>query len=56
MGFETETVCDDSKVKFICPFCKPETKAKLNQLVEKGVLRRVKSNKNKVEYFAFVPT
>ena len=45
----------DNKVKFICPFCTPETKAKLAQLEERGLLSKIKSNKIRDGYFAYMP-
>ena len=54
VGFENDAVCDDSKVKFICPFCKADTKTEYNKLVDRGLYRKVKSKLNK-EYYIFMP-
>lgn len=57
VGFDTETVCDNPKVKFICPFCKADTKNEYNKLVEKGLYRKVNSRLNQFvgKYFAILP-
>lgn len=46
---------DDNQVKFVCPFCKPEVKHKLDAAVEKNKYIKIRSTKHKSEYFAYVP-
>lgn len=46
---------DDKQVKFVCPFCKPDVKHRLEAQVEKGQYIKIRSTKHKSEYFAYVP-
>ena len=45
----------DDKVKFICPFCKEPTRARVAQLAERGFYNRVESMKESKKYFAYTP-
>ena len=45
----------DEKVKFICPFCKDETKARIAKLVQRGLYVAVESNLKDKKYWVYTP-
>ena len=45
----------DEKVKFICPFCKEETKARIAKLVQRGLYVAVESNLKDKKYWVYTP-
>lgn len=53
VGFPQD-LFDIKQVKFLCPFCKTDTRRKIQQLEQQGTYRKIKSRTEKM-YFAYVP-
>lgn len=53
VGFKQD-LFDIKQVKFLCPFCKADTRKKIQHLEQQGQYKKIKSM-TKVGYFAFVP-
>ena len=53
VGFKQD-LFDIKQVKFLCPFCKPDTRKKIQQLEQRGHYKKIKSE-TKNEYFAYLP-
>lgn len=51
VGFEEHIF--DEKVKFVCPFCKDETKARIAQLAERGLYVKIESTFKDKKYIAY---